>query len=116
MREIEQKLLRRVYRRRLSRNKHFYAFLDPKVRRAARVGRHLRSIKADLLRRDFDDLSIGHEPGVNGDGRVIIELTWHDSRRTSYLSEAELELLREDKQIDRILRGAEVEGCANPGG
>lgn len=116
MREIQHKLLRRVYRGRLSRNKHFYAFLDPKVHRAARVGRHLRSIKADLLRRDFDDLSLAREPGNNGDGRVIIELTWRDSRRTSYLSEAELDLLREDKQIDRILSGAEADGWASPGG
>lgn len=102
MREILEKLVRRFYNDplSLSRNRNFCAFLDPKVRQAARSGRLLRSLRSDLLERDIDSIQISRIETLSSTRCFELHLRWDGGWRTSYLSQLELDVLREDREVD----------------
>ncbi|MFN3198757.1 MAG: hypothetical protein ACE366_10160 [Bradymonadia bacterium] len=81
---------------RISRNKHFALFEDPKVRRALKIHRYLRSVVRDIER--FPDAvqvkAVGHPEGDNFTLRI--EIPSLRGRRTAYLSSTELHLLAQD--------------------
>ena len=115
---VERMLLERTS---LSRNKNFAAFEDPRLKRAARIVRHIRSLREDLRRYGREGvvrledggegpprqvLGVLEEEGVVEDwqGRRLMLVIEHlKSRRTAYLSEDELRLLRLDPEIDALL-------------
>ncbi|MBN1947515.1 MAG: hypothetical protein JW797_17725 [Bradymonadales bacterium] len=115
MRDFRQRTIRHLYRdaRRLSRNRHFHAYLDPQVKNAALIARLLRSLRHDLLNRPIDRLTLQRLCGVSGDW-FLLEMAWEGARRTSYLTEFEINLLREDAQLAEILAraGGREEGDA----
>ena len=112
MRELRETLLRRFYENpeRLSRNQNFHAFLDPKVRNAARAGRLLRSLRADLLERNLLHVQVDPDPAANGHGGVVVELIWREGLRRSYLTDHELAILCEDQRVSQRLRNARTFG------
>lgn len=82
---------------RLSRNKHFALFQDPRARRALRVHRYLRSVVRDLERFDTSDLQVETvgEPG-GASFALKIDIPQVKGHRTAYLTLEELRLLSED--------------------
>ena len=94
----------------LSRNKNFEAYEAPTVKRANRIVRHLRSLRDDLRKYGRDGrvaLSTLENGSVEDGGeRRELELVVEHlkSRRTSYLSALELNLLRKDPEVDELLK------------
>ena len=103
MNELRSQILRRVFEEptRLSRNRNFHAYADSTVRRTARIGRLLHSLKQDLLEKRWIALSIRRKEKT--ETPVVIVVHWSDRKRTSYLSDEEWELLREDRRIERMI-------------
>lgn len=103
MSELRSQVLRRIFEdpALLSRNRNFHAYADSTVRRTARIGRLLHSLKQDLLEKRWVALSIRR--GEDRNTPVVIVVHWSDRKRTSYLSDEELELLMEDRRIGRII-------------
>ncbi|MEL6180015.1 MAG: hypothetical protein AAFS10_13735 [Myxococcota bacterium] len=105
----------------MSRNKNFAAFEDPRLRRATRIVRHLRSIQHDLRRygrgcivslEPVSPAEDGHTRpnpwGPAAESRCLLLVMEHlRSRRTAYLTEEEVRLLRLDPEIDAIFEGLE---------
>ena len=114
MKDFPTRMLRRFYRdaQRLSRNRYFHAYLEPRVRNAARAGRLLRSLRNDLINRKLITVRMRSANGLPGNW-VLLEIMWDGARRTSYLTESELSILREDEQIDRLLNQAEWPNSAD---
>lgn len=73
----------------LSRNRHFYLFKDPRARKALRLHRYLESVVRDV-ERCADTLEVARV-----DGRYALRLDFPLLRghRTAYLSGLELRLL-----------------------
>ncbi|MBH25134.1 MAG: hypothetical protein CMH57_11895 [Myxococcales bacterium] len=106
----------------MSRNKNFAAFEDPNLRRATRIVRHLRSIQDDL-RRYGPECAVTLEPaepprdaaaapdpqGWGGGRRLLLVITHLRSRRTAYLTEEEVRLLRLDPEVDAVLSALELQ-------
>lgn len=76
---------------RLSRNRHFSFFADPRARRGLRMHRYLNSIVADVDKY-ADAMSVAH---VDGRYALRIDFPMLLGHRTAYLSALELELLAE---------------------
>lgn len=105
MSDLRSQVLRRVYEdpARLSRNRNFHAYADSTVRRTARLGRLLFSLKQDLLENGWTTLTVRRDE--EGETPVVIViLRWSDRKRTSYLSDEEWSLLREDRRIERMIK------------
>ena len=102
MDELRHLILRRFYEdgHGLSRNQNFEAYKDRSVQYAARAGRLLRSLCSDLLERELDSLSLRRVTNREGEPRRLLELRWQDGWRRTYLTAAELGLLRENPDID----------------
>jgi hypothetical protein len=107
--DLTHKIVRRLLRDDevgFSRNQNFEAYEDPRVKRAVRIFRHLRSVEKDLL---------GVVPGggveldavERDEGRVVVRLVFNDSggHRVSFLKASEWELLLENDRVTDILRG-----------
>ncbi len=90
---------------RLSRNRHFDLFADPRARRAIRLHRYLQGLARALAEADADDLAVHRAGGeVAGDYALRIEFPVVHGRRTAYLSETELRLLAEHApEVARLL-------------
>lgn len=108
MSELRSQVLRRVFEdpARLSRNRNFHAYTDSTVRRTARIGRLLNSLRRDLLDESWIALSVRR--GEAPETPMVIVVHWSDRKRTSYLSDEEWDLLREDRRIERIVERAET--------
>lgn len=95
---------------RLSRNRHFYLFQDPRAREAKRLHRFLGSLVQDV-RRNPGDVHV--ERVGEGEGRYAlrIEIPHLGGRRTAYLAQFELELLAADApEVARLLTEAAASG------
>ena len=81
----------------LSRNRHFSLFQDPRARKALRLHRYLESVVRDV-RTYHQDLSVFRsiKPGHAGEYALRIEFPIINGHRTAYLRDAELRLLAED--------------------
>lgn len=91
-----------------SRNKNFASYEDPKVRRAARLYRHIKSLEEDILNYGRPENVFVDEPAPEKDtGEARIQLTIQDLnyRRTAYLTPFELEMLRQNPKVCEILDG-----------
>ncbi len=77
---------------RLSRNRHFYLFQDPRARRALRLYRYLQSVVRDV-ERCSDTLSVTR---VDGRYALRVEFPLLRGHRTAHLSEFELRLLADE--------------------
>jgi hypothetical protein len=104
--EFKERLLRRFVEEPelLSRNRNFHAYLDPRVRRSARVGRIVRSLRDDLQGHELEGASLLRAPEPGGHGEVILELQFRNGRRQTRLSRIELGLLLEDEGAHERLR------------
>lgn len=99
-----------------SRNKNFEAFEEPRLRKATRIVRHLRSIQRDLKTHGAraevavtPPEALPARPADPDDpSRVQVRLTIAHlkSRREAYLSPEELRLLCLDDEVARLLQGA----------
>lgn len=109
MMDLTHKIVRRLLRDddvQFSRNRNFEAYEDPRVKRALRIFRHLRSVEEDLL--EVEPAGEVDLEAVERDrGRVVVRLRFGEGRgrRISFLSPAEWELLLENERVTRILRG-----------
>lgn len=107
--DLTHKIVRRLLRDRevgFSRNQNFEAYEDPRVQRARRIYRHLRSLEEDLLAIEAGgavELDALHRAA----DRVVIRLVFHDAatRRVSFVSACEWALLMENQRVSDILRG-----------
>ena len=81
----------------LSRNRHFSLFQDPRARQALRLHRYLQSVIADV-RAHGEALAVtrASEPGHAGEYALRIDFPLLNGRRTAYLREQEIRLLAED--------------------
>lgn len=78
---------------RLSRNRHFELFKDPRVREALRLHRYLKSIARDVEEQaDSVSVSVCDEKGV---WMLRVEYPQVYGRRVAYLKQHELKLLAE---------------------
>lgn len=104
--EFKERLLRRFIEEpeRMSRNRNFHAYLDPRVRRAARTGRVVRSLREDLREREIERAELGRDPESNGHPRYFLELRFPDGIRRTFLNRVELHLLLEDEDAAARLR------------
>ncbi len=96
---------------RLSRNRHFYLFEDPRARRGLRLHRYLKSVVADV-ERYAETMAV-----TRTDDRYALRLDFPLLRghRTAYLSGVELELLAEQApQVAQLL--AELATSSDVGG
>jgi len=81
---------------RLSRNRNFYLFRDPRARRAIRTHRFLRSIIRDVRERG-DDVRVRVLRGDEDHAVALrIDIPMLHGHRTAYLHPFELELLAAD--------------------
>ena len=107
--DLTHKIVRRLLRDddvAFSRNKNFEAFEDPRVQRALRIFRHLRSVEDDLLAVGGSDGAVRLE-GVDRHGdQVTVRLVFAERRghRVSYLTASEWLLLLENDRVSDILR------------
>lgn len=95
---------------RLSRNRHFYLFKDPRVQRAVKLHRYLESVA-----RDVEAHAEHIEVSVVGEGdrcSLRIDFPLIHGRRTAYLSAAELALLAERAPHVARLIADELDGDA----
>ncbi len=104
---LVHKIVRRLLRDdevEFSRNRNYEAYEDPKVKRALRIFRHLRSIEEDLLAAGEDAVRL--RAVERDDGRVVVRLHYPagDAERTSYLTESEWRLLLESDRVHERLR------------
>lgn len=90
-----------------SRNRNFEAFEDPKVQRAMRLYRLLRSLEADLLALG-DKGQVRLEAVERDDEQVVIRLSFDEAngRRVTYLEPPEWQLLLESDAVAKMLRQA----------
>lgn len=79
---------------RLSRNKHFELFQDPRFRRALRTHRFLRSLARDIAR-DPEQVRVERVEGDDG-WALRIDIPTLRGRRVAYLRDYELSLLAAD--------------------
>lgn len=106
---LTHKIVRRLLRDDevgFSRNQNFEAYEDPKVKRAVRIFRHLRSVEEDLL--DIDHTGDVELDAVERESeRVVVRLSFAGSggHRVSFLTPSEWGLLLENKRVTDILRG-----------
>lgn len=107
--DLTHKIVRRLLRDHevgFSRNQNYEAYEDPRVKRAVRIFRHLRSVEEDLL-----DVEPGGGVELDAiereEGRVVVRLVFGDGggHRVSFLSPSEWELLLENDRVTDILRG-----------
>jgi hypothetical protein len=107
MRELREKLLRIFAHdgHGFSRNRNFHAFDDREVRRAARDGKLLQSLTADLLARELTQISVAVIDTPSGHQRFVVELAWDGGRRVSYLTQTEMDLLGENERVSKVLAG-----------
>ncbi len=82
-----------------SRNKNYDAYDDPKVQRAARIYRILRSLERELLEVTPAQLSLGIAPGA-----LTIHIQTTEHRRESVVTPPEWELLVESQEVANLLR------------
>jgi hypothetical protein len=107
--DLTHKIVRRLLRDQevgFSRNQNFEAYEDPRVKRAVRIFRHLRSVEDDLLAL-VPDGAVELDALERDKERIIIRLVFADAggRRASFLSASEWELLLENDRVTNILRG-----------
>ena len=82
---------------RLSRNRHFSLFQDPKARQGLRLFHYLRSVAADVRAyREQLSVDVVEADGTLGDVALRIDFPLLNGHRTAYLRRVELELLAED--------------------
>ena len=89
----------------LSRNKNFTLFKDPKARRGLRLYRYLRSVAHDI-RHHGDQLSVESMAAddTSGDFALKIDFPLIHGKRTTYLRAGELELLAQDEpEVARLI-------------
>ncbi len=78
----------------LSRNRHFNLFEDPRARKALRMHRYLKSIVADVTANEGEILVT---EVLSGDRYALrLEFPCLHGHRIAFLSELELELLAEE--------------------
>ncbi len=92
---------------RLSRNRHFYLFEDPRARRGIRIHRYLRSVVRDI-EAHLDELTV--ERVDDGRYALRVEFPMLHGHRVAYLSEVEMALLTEEAPALAAL----LEGLATP--
>ncbi len=92
----------------LSRNRNFESYGDPRLARARRVARFLRSLERDLLAGEgLGPVAI--EPLREGRGlRIRIRFPSLRGSRTSYLSAEEFDVLLRNPELRRILQQREI--------
>lgn len=106
--DLTHKIVRRLLRDHevgFSRNQNFEAYEDPRVKRARRIFRHLRSLEDDLLALEAGG-AVELDALHRAQDRVVIRLVFRDgaARRASLVSAAEWALLMENKRVTEILR------------
>jgi len=103
MNRLRNQVLRRVMEgpNSLSRNRNFHAYTDPNIRQSARIGRVLRSLRQDLLGREWTGLEISRPD--SGPKQVVIVISWSNQKRTCFVSEDEFALLLEDGRVFHLL-------------
>ncbi|AWV89808.1 hypothetical protein [Bradymonas sediminis] len=109
--DLTYKIVRRLLRDHevgFSRNQNFEAYEDPRVQRARRIFRHLRSVENDLLQIAPGDPEARVELDTveRDEERVVIRLVFANAggRRVSILSAKHWELLLENDRVTDILR------------
>lgn len=92
---FERQLLRRLVFEpgRLSRNRNFYAFDDPAMRRMRRLARLLRALRDELRQVDPDQVSLAEDAGYVV---VTVERPESAGRHVARVTPDELDVLRED--------------------
>lgn len=108
--DLTYRIVRRLLRDdevQFSRNRNFEAYEDPKVQRAMRLYRLLRSLEKDLLALE-DPQAVQLEAVERDEQQVTVKLSFGEGngRRVTYLEPQEWELLLENKRVSDILRGS----------
>lgn len=101
---LTHKVLARIYRDEgsFSRNKNFESYRDPRVRRAARISKLLKSLEHDLLEHGTPEtLSLVEieDSGSEAQMRIRIQIESLSCKRTAFLTPFEFELLCENAPI-----------------
>jgi hypothetical protein len=105
--DLTYKIVRRLLRDddvAFSRNRNYEAFEDPKVKRAMRLYRHLRSLERDLL--SLAEGGSAELEAVECEGDVVtvrLSFSGRGGQRTSFLSAREWALLLENETVHDIL-------------
>ncbi len=105
---------------RLSRNRNFYLFQDPRARRAIQLHRYLESVIRDV-RACGEDVEVRRvvpeEAGAAGPFALRVDFPLLHGHRTCYLSRLELSLLAEQAPaVGRLLAARLDEEIAAPAG
>ena len=87
-----------------SRNKNFDAFEDKRMKRALKIVKHLRSLRADLVKYGVDGaVTLAEVQEPSGGVSIELSITHLSGRRLSYLNQDELRLLRLESGVSAIL-------------
>lgn len=92
---------------RLSRNRNFYLFQDPRARRAIELHRYLESIIRDVRAhgREVEVRRVAADEQGAGSFALRVDFPLLHGHRTCYLSRLELDLLAEQSpEVGRLLR------------
>lgn len=87
----------------LSRNRHFEVFADAQGRRAHRTYRRLRVLLRDILAAGPTAISL--DRSADRERPIRLRIPVRGGTRTAYLSEEELDLLRETPDLEGRLAG-----------
>lgn len=104
MQELMYRLVERLLtdRESMSRNKNFAAFEEPRMKRAVRIARHLRTLQEDVLQWGPQGCVSARRVGQ----RVHLEVDYAGRRdhRLASISLHELELMCLDPEVAAILK------------
>ena len=84
----------------LSRNRHFEVFADDQGRHAHHLYRRLRGLVSDLRR--ADPAAVDLQRRRDAERPIALRIPLPGGTRTAYLTEAELQLLRETLGLDGL--------------
>jgi hypothetical protein len=90
---------------RLSRNRHYALYQDPRARRAIRLHRYLESVEHAVREHESEiSVSVVDREDTAGPYALRIEFPLLRGTRTAYLRETELEFLAEEApEVARVL-------------
>lgn len=108
---FERQLIRRLVfePERLSRNRNFFAFDDPTMRRLRRIASLLRALRRELASVDEDLVTVRQDGGF-----VVVTVRRPEAaaRHVARVAPDELEVIREDERVRLCLDRAAARGAA----
>lgn len=112
MDDLTRKIVERLFRdaEQFSRNRNFQTYDDTRVKRAARICKHLKNLEADLIRHGSrESVTLAAFRGEGAEMKVCLQIDSLGCQRTAFITSFELDLLRENQVIGSLLMSEGLE-------